>query len=636
MQAITDTGVSTGGGLDDWSNLAKIIYRRTYSRNDFEQEIWEQTVRRVINGNIEKYRGTEFLEPNEEERLFYYLSKRKAMPAGRGLWFSGTDAHKRLGGIGLSNCFFFSADTVDNFVNSMDCLMLGGGVGFSVEKKFLDKLPNLIKGVKINHINTADTTETFKVEDSREGWCALIEKVLKSVFYTGENFNYTTYYVRKKGQPIVGFGGKASGADPLIALVEKILAIVEQQGNRLSSLGAVDIECAIGEMVVSGNVRRSAIIILGDCFDQDYLKAKRWDLGNIPNQRAMANFSVVCSDAKDLTEAFWATYEAGEPFGIFNRENAQKYARIGEYKADTGEGLNPCGEIVLESGEGCNLQEIFMSNLSSEAEFHEAARLMHRWGKRVACEDYHQDLTDNVVKRNRRLGTGITGCLQSNLMKEDILDRVYQTIQKENISYSNQLGIPVSIRTTTVKPSGTLSLVGDCTPGIHPAFSKYYIRRVRLASNDALVNVLLDAGHPVEFVEKFDGTLDDTTVVASFFCKVPNGTPCADENFDTWKQLEMLKMAQKYWSDNSVSVTVYYKKEEIEDIKRWLAKNLSEIKTISFLCYSEHGFKQAPYEKITKEEYDFMTEHISPIDLSQISVEELESMECSSGACPIR
>ncbi|NDD55610.1 hypothetical protein EBZ39_17385 [bacterium] len=403
---------------------------------------------------------------------------------------------------------------------------------------------------------------------------------------------------------------------------------------------AMDVLCAIGEMVVAGNVRRSAIIILGDPFDKEYLKSKRWDLGPIPTQRAMANLSVVCDDVEDLHPLFWKTYEQGEPFGIVNRSNIQNFARMGEKRKDTASLVNPCAEATLEDGEPCNLQELAMPNLQSVEEFEEAARLMHRWGKRVTMEKYHHEKSEAVVKRNRRIGTGITGCLQSPLFNPDTLDRVYAAIQDENKKYSKELGIPESIRTTVVKPSGTISKVFDMAgyEGIHAAYSRHYIQRVRFSAADPLVPLLAAAGHKIEPVVRFDGTLDHNTVVVDFYEKAPEGAPVADENWDTWKQLDILKMAQKHWADQSVSVTVYYRKEEINQLKEWLANNLKYLKTISFLCHSDHGFKQAPKETISKEEYEKLSEKVQPVQIDMVASDdfELQGTECEGGACPIK
>ena len=283
------------------------------------------------------------------------------------------------------------------------------------------------------------------------------------------------------------------------------------------------------------------------------------------------------------------------------------------------------------------MQEIFLPNIDNIDEFKEAAVLMHRWGKRVTNEQYHNLKNDEVVKRNRRIGTGITGCLQApDLFKADILDEVYKAIQKENIRYSKELDIPESIRTTVVKPSGTLSLLGDCTPGIHPAYSKYYIRRIRFSSNDPLIKTLRDSGHKIEPVFKLDGGIDHNTLVVDFYCKVSDETPCADNGFDTWKQLDILLFTQKYWADQSVSVTVYYKKEEISQIKAWIALNLKNIKTISFLCYNDHGFKQSPLEAISQESYEKLSSNVEDINFDDIQEGALENLECEGAACPIK
>lgn len=616
--------------MKDWSNLAKVVYKRTYSRNDTgKYENWIDTVNRVLKGNK---------VPSQEEfdRLKYFMLNRKALPAGRGLWFSGAPAHEKLGGAALNNCWFTTANEIENFVMAQDLLMLGGGVGLSVEHKFVSKLPKVKKNVLIEHVNSKDAD--FIVPDKREGWNELTRRILDSYFYSGKSFTYSTVCLRGYGEAILGFGGKASGPQPLIDFVQKTSAILkDREGKHIRPIDASDILCCIGEFVVAGNVRRSAIIILGDAFDKEYLKMKRWDLGILPSYRAMANFSVVVDDVEDLHPLFWKTYEQGEPFGIFNRKNSQTFARMGEKKKDTGEGTNPCAETTLEDGEPCNLQEIFLPNLKNEDEFIEAGTLMHRYGKRVTQEKYHNPKNEEVVKRNRRIGTGITGCLQSSLFNPKSLDKVYNAIQIENKKYSKELGIPESIRTTVVKPSGTLSLIGDVTPGIHPSFSRNYIRRVRFSANDRLVPFLRAAGHPIEPVQKFDGTLDHNTLVVDFFCETPKGTPCTDEGFTTWDQLDTVLLAQKHWSDQAVSVTVYYKKEEILQLKQWLMNNLKYLKTISFLCYNDHGFKQAPLESMTKDAFDKVNEKLKPLEAELIdNVGEISSLECESGFCPVK
>jgi hypothetical protein len=619
----------------EWSNLARVVYRRTYSRKDTGVlENWDETVERAIGGNVQ---GKNVPEAEVKE-LLRLAKERKAGPAGRGYWFSGSPSHTKVGGAALNNCWFLTADDWQNYVIAQDLLMLGGGVGLSVEHQFVSKLPKVKKDVIILHKNTKDAD--FIVPDSREGWNELARRVYESWFVTGRSFTYSTCCLRGYGESIKGFGGVSSGPGPLIKFVEILCALFnERAGRHLRPIDAGDIMTAIGDMVRSGNVRRSAIILIGDGWDKEYLRAKRWDLGIIPGHRACANYSVICDDIEDLHPSFWKTYEQGEPFGIVNRKNIQKFGRMGELKPDTAVGVNPCAEATLESGEPCNLTEMALCNFDNEEEFIHASRLMQRYAKRVTLESYHHTISDSVVKRNRRTGNGITGCLASPLFVPDILDRGYDAIQKEDEEYSKQLGIPRSKRTTLIKPSGTMGKVLDCNgyEGISAAYSEYFIQRIRFAADDKLIPKLRAAGHFIEPEVKLDGSVDTNTLVADFYVATPSGYPVADKDWDTWKQLEILQMAQKHWADQSVSVTVYYKREEIPQIKEWLSNNLHSLKTISFLCHSDHGFKQAPKEAITEQQYERLSAKIKPIDMEDISDEGiLPDVECSGGVCPVR
>lgn len=619
--------------MRDWSNLAKIVTRRTYARRDNGYlENWNDIVERAIEGNV---RGRNVPE-SEIKDLLRLAKERKAIPAGRGLWFSGTDAHLRLGGVALNNCWFVTTEDWNNFVIIADLLMLGGGVGASVEHKFVSKLPKVRKDVAVVHEPTKDAD--FIIPDSREGWCELVRRVLEAFFVRGKSFSYSTICLRGQGELIRGFGGTASGPVPLVRFVDNVQQILTaRQGRHVRPIDVADIITAIGELVVSGNVRRSAILIMADPWDKEYLQAKRWDLGIVPSYRAFANYSVVVDDVDDLHPLFWKTFEAGEAFGIVNRKAIQKYGRMGELMKDTAEGTNPCAEATLEAFEPCNLQEIALPNIDSEEEFILAARLMHRYGKRVTMERYHHVEIQEVIGRNRRVGTGITGCLASRLFQPDTLDRAYAAIQKENRDYAKELGIPHSIRTTVIKPSGTVSKVLDMDgyEGIHPAYSRFIIQRVRFAANDSLTPVLRETGHNIEPVKRLDGTVDHNTLVVDFYVQAPDGYPVADENFSTWDQLKAVQLAQRHWADQAVSASVYYKRAEISDIKRWIADNIEQVKTISFLAHSEHGFLQAPKEAITREQFEKLSAKVKPIDFERIGDGEIESQECA-GACPIR
>jgi ribonucleoside-triphosphate reductase len=629
--------------MKPWSNLAKVVYKRTYARKDTGKvEDWNETVARVVNGNLrivrEKFNADAARRAIdvESDKLIGFMNQRKTGPAGRGYWFSGAPAHERIGGVALNNCWFVTAEEWETFVIAMDLLMLGGGVGLSVEHRYTSKLPRIKKDVQIVHKATKDAD--YIVPDSREGWCELFRRVLESYFVTGKSFTYSTVCIRGYGESIAGFGGTASGPIPLIAFIEKVGKLLgTRAGKAMRPLDAADLICATGEMVVAGNVRRSAIIILGDAWDKDYLKAKRWDLGPIPSFRSTANYSVVCDDIEDLHPLFWKTYEQGEPFGIINRTNIQRYGRMGEERKDSAVGVNPCAEATLEPFEPCNLAEQALANITDAKEFIETSRLAFRYAKRVTLEHYHHEQVQRVIERNRRVGVGITGCLERpDLFNPEVLNDAYNAIQAEDERYSKELNVPRSIRTTVIKPSGTMSKVLDCRgEGVHAAFSRYMIQRVRFSSNDPLIPLLKEAGHYMEPELKLDGTVDHGTLVVDFYLEAPEGMPCADEGFDTWRQLDTLLMAQRYWADQAVSVTVYYRKSEIEEIKTWLGNNLKYLKTISFLCHNDHGFKQAPKEAITEEQYRKLSAKVKNLDASEIVGDsEVEGMECEGGVCP--
>lgn len=617
----------------EWSNLARVVYARTYARNDTGTlETHPDTVERMIAGNIRNHR----VDPIEVDRLRFFLLNRKGGPGGRGYWFSGAPSHDRLGGAALCNCWGLVMDDWQHYVVAMDLLMLGGGVGMSVESEFIRHLPPVKRGVVVTHKGTKDAD--FIVPDSREGWCELLRRVLEAFFVTGKSFTYSTVCVRGYGEKIHGFGGKASGPIPLIAMVEKLASVlVSREGKRLHSIDAGDLLCIIAEMVVSGNVRRSALIILGDAWDKEFLRAKRWDLGTLPSWRSSANWSIVCDDIEDVHPAFWQSYKAGEPIGVINRANIQKFGRMGTLRPDRAITVNPCGEAPLENGECCNLLDIPLSNLDSVEEFLEACRLFFRWGKRVAGERYHHELSAKVIARNQRVGVGITGCLNSSLFTPDILDRGYEAIQLADAEVSAEYNVPLSVRTTTMKPGGTVPKMYDCLEGVHAAWSRHGIQRVRFSSDDDLVPRLRDAGHHMEPERKLDGTTDHATQVVDFYVRAPDGAPVADEDWDLWKQLNTVKMVQRHWSDQSVSVTAYYKKDEIPALRDWLADNLCELKSVSFLCHNDHGFDQAPKEKISREDYERMSAKIKPVDLSGLGAgKDLDLPECASGACPVK
>jgi len=625
-----------------WGELGYITFKRTYARRLKEEdpnsktEEFEQSVDRVVNAVQQQLKCG--FTPEQEERLRRYLLELKGSVAGRFWWQLGTKTVQKLGLFSLQNCAFTVVDNWKAFTWTMDALMLGSGVGYNIQKEFVYQLPKP-KRVKIARQDTNDAD--FIVPDSREGWVKLLEETLRAHFETGKSFTFSTVLVRGKGAPIKGFGGLASGPEELcwgIAEINKLLNA--RAGKKIRPIDALDIMNIIGFIVVSGNVRRSAELAIGDCDDLQYLASKRWDLGNIPNWRAMSNNSVVCNDIKMLPEQFWEGYMGnGEPFGLINLRNSQRMGRVGETQYPDPEvlGFNPCAEQSLAPYETCCLAEIFLPNIESKEQLYDVATMLYRINKHSLALACHHEETERIVHKNMRMGIGVTGYLQATEEQRSWLKDVYTLLREYDETYSELKNWPKSIKLTTVKPSGTLSLLAGVSSGCHPAYAQYYIRRIRMASNSPLVQICRANGYFVEYQRNFDGTEDRNTVVVSFPCKVPEGTALAKDTTAV-QQLEYVKRLQTEWSDNAVSCTIYYRKEELPAIREWLNANYNDnIKSVSFLLHSEHGFDQAPYEEITKEQYEEYAARVKPILSGEIKESDLlDSMECVGGVCPIK
>ena len=628
-----------------FSTVGYITYKRTYARRLDEADItskteeFPQTVERVIKATNDQL-GCNFTEA-EQERLRKYLTELKGTVAGRFLWQLGTDTVGKLGLASLQNCAFTVIDEpVRPFTWAMDLLMLGSGVGYNIQRKNVDKLPEVnINFTAPTRLDTADAD--FIVPDSREGWVSLLGKTLKAAFLSVKEptFTYSTVLVRGRGAVIKGFGGTASGPEDLCEGIAKVSTILEKRaGKKLRPIDCLDIMNIIGAIVVAGNVRRSAQIAIGDADDVEYLLAKRWDMGNIPSWRAMSNNSVVCNDIKDLHEYFWDGYEGkGEPYGLINLRLSRKIGRLGDtnYPDPDVMGYNPCAEQSLAAYETCCLAEVYLSNIESKKEFIDVCKLLYRINKHSLSLPCHLQETADVVHKNMRMGIGVTGVLQASDVQRSWLNDAYTELRAFDKEYSAKHGFPESIKLTTVKPSGTLSLLPGVTSGCHPAYSHYMIRRIRIAADHSLVQVCREHGYPVEFQRNFDGTDDHSTMVVSFPFAYPEGTKIAAE-MTAIDQLEVVKWLQAEWSDNSVSCTVYYRKEELPEIKKYLAKNYkNNHKSLSFLLHNEHGFKQAPLEEITKEAYDALVDSTRLITKVEDASFEGD-LECAGGVCPVK
>jgi ribonucleoside-triphosphate reductase len=627
-------------GVTPWGPVGYVTYKRTYSRptRGGKTEEWQDTIDRVIHSCREQLNVG--FTPLEEAAVRKMMTNLKGTVAGRFLWQLGTKTVDRLGLPSLQNCAFVVVDApIRPFTWAFEMLMLGSGVGFNIQREHVYQIPMVLNKVKIERkdVNDAD----FIVPDSREGWVELLQRVLVASFVTGKGFSYACHLIRSKGSPIKGFGGVASGPQDLVWGMTAINDLLNARaGKRLRPIDCLDLMNIIGRIVVAGNVRRSAQIALGDYDDFEFLRAKRWDLGGIPNWRAMSNNSVICDDTSKLPEEFWEGYKGnGEPYGLINLEAARRMGRTGEtqYPDLDVMGFNPCAEQSLANYETCCLAEIYLPNIRNIRELYEVARLLYRINKHSLAIKCAVQETEDIVHKNMRMGIGVTGYLQATEEQRSWLPFCYEYLRSYDKEYSAEKGFNPSIKLTTVKPSGTLSLLAGVTSGAHPGYSQYYIRRIRMASDSPIVKVVKDHGYHVEFQRNFDGTEDHSTVVTSFPCKFPEGTMLAND-MTAVDQLEVIKRLQTEWSDNAVSVTIYYRKDELNAIREWLNKNYFNVKSVSFLLHNEHGFDQAPLEEITEEKFLELSAGVRVISSfdDTINLDDMDITDCDGGACPVR
>lgn len=625
-----------------WGPTGYLAYKRTYARRKNENdpnsatEEFPDTVERIVAACRKQLKVG--FTADEEQYLRHALLKLKGSVAGRFLWQLGTKTVDKLGLLSLQNC---AATVVSSpirpFTWAMDALMLGCGVGYNIQKEHVYELPKVRKA-KVTRLDTQDAD--FIVPDSREGWVALLCHVLESHFITGQSFTYSTVCVRSKGALIKGFGGVASGPEELCWGITEISRLLNSRvGKKLNPIHALDIMNIIGFVVVAGNVRRSAQIAIGDMDDPLFLNAKRWDLGSVPNWRAMSNNSVVCNDIDLLPEQFWAGYKGnGEPYGLINMRLSREVGRLGDTRyPDPGVvAFNPCVEQPLEEYETCCLAEIFLPNIESADELGRVAKTLYRINKHSLSLDCHHPETAAVVHRNMRMGIGITGYMQATEEQRSWLAGVYEDLRRYDAEYSAAHGWPRSIKITTVKPSGTLSLLPGVTPGCHPGYAKHFIRRIQIAANHPLITVCQANGYRVEPRLNFDGSLDHNTLVVEFPSAYPEHTVVA-KDVTAIEQLEHVKWLQQNWSDNGVSCTVYYDRDELPEVQSWLRKNYNDgVKSCSFLLKTDHGFKQAPYEAITQAQYEDLKSRVKPISGLDLDDGAFDLQDCEGGACPVK
>jgi hypothetical protein len=630
------------GKQPDFGPLGYITYKRTYARiiegENRKEEFWE-TLRRVVEGcySIQKEHCMKLSLPwsdpkaqKSAQKMFQKIWNFRFSPPGRGLWMMGTEFIARHGSMSLNNCGFASTEDINlkyskAFEFVMDALMLGVGVGFDT------------KGAgKIKIQKPTEGTFNFTLDDSREGWVESLKLILEAYFLGKRVPTFDFSKIRPAGEPIRGFGGIASGPQPLKEMLENIQKILETRiGNTITSVDILDIMNHIGKCVVAGNVRRSAEIALGEPTDLDFVTSKQ-DEEALYSHRWASNNSVFA--VKGLDYSFLANQIAvnGEP-GIFWLDNARNYSRMSDppdYKDKKVAGVNPCGEQSLESFELCCLVETFPSRHESYEEFEETLKYAYLYSKSVTLVNTHWKETNAVMLKNRRMGISQTGIIEAFVKHGrrkvlDWCDRAYKYLRELDEQYSDWLCIPKSIKITTVKPSGTVSLLPGVPPGIHYPHSEYYIRRIRLSKNSDLIIPLQNAGYKIE-----DDSYSPNTVVVEF--------PIHEQFFDRsknevsiWEQAANAIDYQSLWSDNQVSITITFKQQEADQIQHVLQFCEDKLKSASFLPIKEHGYKQAPYEEITKEQYEAMISQITPLSLDDTQDREIGEKFCDSDKCEV-
>ena len=602
------------------------------------RESWEDTVTRFSVNVIR-----DMVDPKTKYDLEQAIMGLEVMPSMRSLMTAGAAAERD--NTCMYNCSYLAVDDLKSFDEAMFILLCGTGVGFSVERQSITKLPE-VPG------ELFDSETNIVVKDSKEGWAKALRQLI-ALLYSGEVPTWDVSKVRPAGAPLKTFGGRASGPAPLVDLFNFTIATFKKaSGRKLSSVECHDIMCKIGEVVVVGGVRRSAMISLSNLSDDRMRSAKSGSWWENNPQRALANNSVSYTEKPDnlsFMKEWMALVESGSgERGIFNREASKKQAALnGRRDAGYEFGTNPCSEIILRPSQFCNLTECVVRATDTLDTLSEKVRLATILGTIQSTFTkfpyLRKQWTDNTADE-RLLGVSLTGIMDNPLMTltnnglEKTLEHLKAIAVSTNAEWAERLGIPVSAAITCVKPSGTVSQLVDSASGIHARHSKYYIRTVRGDNKDPLTQFMKDQGIPHEP----DVFKPDQTTVFSFPQKAPDGAVCTAD-MSAIEQLEMWLMYQRNWCEHKPSVTINVKGEEWLEVGAFVYKHFDEMSGVSFLPFNEHTYQQAPYQDCSKSDYE-MLKSVMPerIDWSKLSEYENEdntsgsqTLACSGDSCEI-
>jgi ribonucleoside-triphosphate reductase len=621
------------------TDYQSFIHKSRYAKYHEGQgrESWNDTVTR-FSDNIIK----DLVDPDTKSKLEQAIIGLEVMPSMRGLMTAGAAAERD--NTCMYNCSYLPVDDLKAFDEAMFILLCGTGVGFSVERQFVSKLP------EVPQLFQSETN--VMVKDSKEGWAKSLRQVI-ALLYSGEIPTWDISKVRPAGAPLKTFGGRASGPAPLVDLFNfTIKTFKDAQGRKLSSVECHDIMCKIGEVVVVGGVRRSAMISLSNLSDDRMRTAKSgswWD--NNP-QRALANNSVSYTEKPDslsFMREWMSLVESGSgERGIFNRQASKvQAAKNGRRDADYEFGTNPCSEIILRPNQFCNLTEVVVratDDLKSLSEKVRLATILGTVQSSFTKFPYLRKIWQKNTEEERLLGVSLTGIMDNPLMtlKNKGLDRTLEHLRSvavaTNAEWAKRLGIPVSTAISCVKPSGTVSQLVDSSSGIHARHSPYYIRTVRGDNKDPLTQFMKDQGVPNE-PEAFK---PDQTTVFSFPMKAPTSAVCTAD-MTAIEQLEMWLAYQRSWCEHKPSVTINVKKDEWFSVGAFVYEFFDEMSGVSFLPFNEHTYQQAPYQECSSKEYKTL-KSVMPktIDWTKLSDYESEdntagsqTLACSGDSCEI-
>jgi len=618
----------------------EIIHLSRYSRwldDKNRRETWEETVQRLINFWKDRTIG---LPDGVFEELYEAILNKEIMPSMRSMWCAGPALDKN--NMAGYNCSYIAVDSPRAFDETMFVLMSGTGVGFSVEKENISKLP-----IINDYFESSDRVIT--VEDSKEGWAKALRKHIADL-YLGRVHEFDYSQIRPSGARLKTMGGRASGPDPLKDLINFVETVFKSAaGRKLSALECHSIMCKIGEIVVVGGVRRSAMISLSDLGDHEMRDAKSGAWWENKSHFALSNNSAVY-DSKPTMNVFMEEWLAlaksgsGER-GIFSREAAnKKVEESGRRETGYAWGTNPCSEIILRSNQVCNLSEVVCRENDTVEDLKRKVKLATVLGtlqSTLTDFKYVRKVWQENTESERLLGVSLTGIQDCKLLqnpgREDLV--LLKNIAVEtNKLYAGILNIESSTAITCIKPSGTVSQLVNSSSGIHGRYSPYYVRTLRQDKKDPLTLLLKDQGVPCE-----DELMNPTnTSVFSFPIKSPLGAIMANEQ-TAIEQLENWKMFAMYWCEHKPSVTIYVKENEWLEVGDWVYKHFDLLSGISFLPYSDHTYAQAPYQDITEKEYKRKFKSFPTIiDFSLLSqyestdnTEGAQTLACTAGACEI-